>query len=449
MSALQQWGLSARIFATLALVLMLDFAVNAYLFEQANSFSIPAQEAKALGGELVVIERQMNQTPSPQRAGLAKRLGHGALQIDWLAQDQSPVSGIQLGNIEEQLLRAQPALAEARVQVLISPLRVTDGLTGTMMLADGSTLRFRSHTHSVWPLVIGHLINFLLPTTAFALLAWLLTYAALRPLRKLVRASLRVGTRRAQPIDVVGPAEVQLLIRAFNSMQLRIDALLDANTQTMLAIAHDLRTPLTRMRLRMDTMVIEDEDRQDLESDMAEIRDLLASLQSFVELESDEARREPVDLAAMAQTLVDSAEDAQEHGERASYHGPDRLVVYARPLALRRAIGNLVENALRYGGGARLSVSGTPFGVTITVEDDGPGIPPESMDKVLQPFVRLDYARARNTSGMGLGLAIVERAVQAEGGTLVLANRPSGGLRALIRLPQSCREPLSATFPYK
>jgi signal transduction histidine kinase len=447
-NTLRQWRLSARIFATLALVLMLDFAVNAYLFERANTFSLPAGEAEVLGGQLLAIEREMDAAPASSRAGLARRLGGGALQIEWSAQDQAPISGIQLGNIEGQLLRVHPELAPARLQVFISPLRVTDGLTGTLMLVDGSVMRFRSHTHSVWPLVIGHLVNFLLPTTAFALLAWLLTYAALRPLRKLVRASLRVGTRRAQPIDVAGPVEVQLLIRAFNSMQQRIDALLDANTQTLLAIAHDLRTPLTRMQLRLDAMAMEEEDRLGLESDMGEIRDLLSSLQSFVELESDEARREPVDLAAMAQTLVDSAEETHRSGGRASYHGPDHLVVYARSLALRRAIGNLVENALNYGGCARLSLAGTPFGVSITVEDDGPGIPPEELDKVLQPFVRLDHARERNTSGMGLGLAIVERAIQAERGTLTLANRSTGGLRATIRLPQSCLEPASATLSY-
>jgi signal transduction histidine kinase len=447
--AMRQWGLSARIFATLALVLALDFALNAYLLERASRFSIPSREAAALGGQLARLARAMDQTPAPAREGLAKKLGNVALQIDWLAQDPLLVSGIQLGNIEGQLLRAQPALADARLQVVISPLRVTDGLGGTLTLADGSTVRFRSHTHSVWPLMIGHLVNFLLPTTAFALLAWLLTYAALRPLRKLVRASLKVGTRRAQPLDVAGPGEVQLLIRAFNSMQQRIDGLLDANTQTLLAIAHDLRTPLTRMRLRLDALGMDDADRCDLEADMGEIRDLLASLQSFVELESDEARREPVDLAAMAQTLVDSAEETRGgRATKASYHGPHRLVVHARPLALRRALGNLLDNALHYGGSARVMLADRPSGVMIAVEDDGPGIPPEALDKVLQPFVRLDHARERNTSGMGLGLAIVERAIQAEGGTLALSNRPKGGLRAVICLPKACLQPASATLSY-
>jgi len=225
---------------------------------------------------------------------------------------------------------------------------------------------------------------------------------------------------------------VQLLIRAFNSMQQRIDALLDANMQTMLAIAHDLRTPLTRLRLRLDALGMDEEDRNGLEADISEIRDLLASLQSYVEIDSDEARAEPIDLAAMAQTLVDQA---GERGGRAAYHGPARLVIHARALALRRSLGNLIEKALHYGGNARVMLSETLAAVTIVVEDDGPGIPAESLDKVLAPFVRLDHARERNTSGMGLGLAIVDRAIRAQGGTLTLSNRASGGLRALIRLP--------------
>ncbi|WP_353228284.1 ATP-binding protein [Novosphingobium sp.] len=442
---LRQWGLTARILFILVLVLVLDFTANAWLNERSNRFSMPHDEAAALAQNLIAAESRIDRATPADRAALTRRLSSATLRFDWSAGNQAPVPGIDLGNLEDQLLRLQPALARARLEMTISPLRLTDGLTGTMTLGDRTTLRFAGDTRSAWPLVLGHLADFLLPTTAFALLAWLLTYGALRPLRKLVRASLRVGTRRAQPIAVAGPGEVQLLIRAFNSMQQRIDALLDSNSQTILAIAHDLRTPLTRMQLRLDAMGIDDDDRQGLESDMGEIRDLLASLQSYIDLDGDAALREPVDLAAMAQTLVDQS---SETGGVASYHGPDHLVVHARPLALRRSIGNLLDNAVHYGGSARVILVGPPSGVTIMVEDDGPGIPPDAFDKVLQPFIRLDHARERNTSGMGLGLAIVDRAVRAEGGALILANRPTGGLRATIRLPESALLPAPATLPY-
>jgi signal transduction histidine kinase len=443
-----QWGLSARILAILALVLVLDLTVNVYLFERATQFILAEEEAARFARRLAEADSALSHASPDERPALARDMSNAQMQIDWSADERSPMSGIQLATLQEQLIRHQPALARARMQMLVSPLQLTDGLTGTLILADGSVMRFRNHTHAAWPLVLGHLANFLLPTSAFALLAWLLTYASLRPLRKLVRASLRVGTRHASPINVAGPAEVQLLIRAFNSMQERIDALLDANGQTMLAIAHDLRTPLARLQLRVDAIGMADEERQELESDLGEIGDLLFSLQNYVELDAAQAPREPVDLAAMAQTLVDQA---CERGKLARYFGPDRLVVHARPVALRRALANVIDNALHYGGHADVTVKGNAWGVSIAIEDEGPGIPVESLDLAMQPFVRLDDARERNTSGMGLGLAIVDRAIRGEGGTFTLSNRPTKGLKALIRLPQSAVSGVDeapATLPY-
>ncbi|HZU64125.1 MAG TPA: ATP-binding protein, partial [Novosphingobium sp.] len=226
--------------------------------------------------------------------------------------------------------------------------------------------------------------------------------------------------------------ELRALIGAFNAMQQRIDGLLDANAQTMLAIGHDLRTPLARLQLRIDTLRLPADDRAALEADVDEMRDLLGSLQAYVEGDGAGQRREPVDLAAMAQTLVDQA---TEQGAEASYAGPPRVVVDAHATALRRALANLLGNALQYGGRARVRLRQQGSMIEIAIEDDGPGIAEAHLAKVLQPFVRLDHARERNTRGMGLGLAIVDKAVRAQGGTLVLENRPAGGLVARICLP--------------
>jgi signal transduction histidine kinase len=157
-------------------------------------------------------------------------------------------------------------------------------------------------------------------------------------------------------------------------------------------------------------------------------------LQTFVEAGEDAPPGQRIDIAAMAQTMVDNARD---RGGQSSYHGPERLEATARPVSLRRALSNLLENALAYGGNARVAVRRDGAAVEITVDDDGPGIPEDRMGDVLRPFIRLDGARARNTAGMGLGLPIVERAAKAEGGTLTLANRPEGGLRVTIRLPHA------------
>lgn len=428
-----QWGLSARVLAVLLLVMVLDFAANSWVVERASDFALAEQEADVLADRLLGAAQALNDAAPERRETLAHDLSTRSLRLEWQRDGARAARGIHLPGLADQLLRHEPGLAGWRLQMLISPDRVA-GVGGTLALADGSALVFRNHTVAVWPLMAGHTANLLLPTAAFAVLAWLLTYASLRPLRRLVRASRRVGTRHARPMAEEGPGEVQLLIRAFNTMQQRIDALLDANVQTMLAIGHDLRTPLARLQLRMDNLPMEAEDREALEDDIAEMRDLLASLQTYVEADNTETPAQRVDLAAMAQTLVDGA---VEHGRKAVYHGPDQLVVTARPLALRRALSNLIDNAVHYGGAARVGLVRNAAGVALSVEDEGPGIPPEDLERVLQPFVRLDHARSRSTAGMGLGLAIVARAVEAEGGTLTLSNLPRGGLRALIRLPGS------------
>jgi len=278
--ALGRMGLSARIFAILALVLALDVATNAFLLERANDFALTETEAAPLARRIAEAQEALSHLPPAERADYARAMSDAKAQFSWLPQMRGLHSGIQLATLQEQLIRHQPTLARARLQILATPLELIDGVAGSLVLPDGTALEFHNQTAAVWPLMLGHVVNFLAPTAAFALLAWLLTYASLRPLRMLVRASAMVGTRRASAMEIAGPGEVQALIGAFNSMQERIDGLLDANRETMLAIAHDLRTPLARLQLRSDSLKMPDEDRDALEHDLGEIRDLLASLQS-------------------------------------------------------------------------------------------------------------------------------------------------------------------------
>ncbi|HZV09684.1 MAG TPA: ATP-binding protein [Novosphingobium sp.] len=435
----RRWSLTARLAVVVVLILLLDFGSNAYLFQRAGQFTLADAEADGLAEQLAHAAAAVEAAPPAARPDVARRLASPALALQWQAGGQAggqdaraPGAGIVLAGLTRQLVRENGALARLRLQVQLAPLRPRDGFAGTMQLGDGSMLAFRIHTHSTWPLLLGHVINLLLPTAAFLPLAAGLVFAALRPLRQLARASGQVGTRHASALAETGPAELRALIGAFNAMQQRIDGLLDANAQTMLAIGHDLRTPLARLQLRIDTLRLPADDRAALEADVDEMRDLLGSLQAYVEGDGAGQRREPVDLAAMAQTLVDQA---TEQGAEASYAGPPRVVVDAHATALRRALANLLGNALQYGGRARVRLRQQGSMIEIAIEDDGPGIAEAHLAKVLQPFVRLDHARERNTRGMGLGLAIVDKAVRAQGGTLVLENRPAGGLVARICLP--------------
>lgn len=169
-----------------------------------------------------------------------------------------------------------------------------------------------------------------------------------------------------------------------------------------------------------------------MEADIDEMSAMIGSVLSYLKGFEPETPRLG-DLAAIAMTVVD---DAVDRGASARYVGPNHAVTTGRLLSIKRALTNLVDNAVLYGGGARVTLSqATDGGVTLTVEDSGPGIAPEALNRVLEPFLRLDEARARNTRGLGLGLSIVAQIAEREGGRLTLENRREGGLRATLRLP--------------
>lgn len=420
--------------AILAAVMLVDIGANAILFERANEFALEAEEADSLADRLAIAGRILDENAPARRESLAKELSSPALKIRWKPKGADrPLAALDLGTLQKQLIAYQPELIQYRLQLHLAPLHARHEVDGTMVLSDNSLVTFHSEARDIFALRAGYVLRILLPTLLLVPLAWFLVYASLRPLRRLVRASRHVGTPHARPIPMDGPGEVRELIGAFNTMQRRIDDLLDANTQTMLAIGHDMRTPLARMQLRLDGVPMDVEERDALDADLSEMRDLLASLQDFVALDEPGPAKEPVDLAAMAQTLVDGAQD---RGYPAEYEGPDRLIVMARSVSLRRSMSNLIENALHYGGNVMVRVSTEKGAVFVTIEDDGPGIPEEHLGKVLQPFIRLDTARTRDTAGMGLGLPIVVRSLRSEGANLILANRPEGGLRAVIHMPQ-------------
>ncbi|EGD60791.1 periplasmic sensor signal transduction histidine kinase [Novosphingobium nitrogenifigens DSM 19370] len=426
--------LSTQVIAIVGLVMVLDFASNAYVFHEAGAFTLPHAEAEALASGLDSASNTIGTAPEPVRLELARRLSTPQLRLAWQRGAEAPATGLALYGVWRQLLRERPSLGGTDLRLHHAVFDMTGGLRGDLTLRDGTHLQFSARTRSAWPLLVSQLLNLFLPTAAFAPLAGLLVYLSLRPLRELVRATRRIATPRFRVMEERGPDEVRRLIRAFNTMQTRIDELFEANVQTMLAIGHDLRTPLARLQLRLETHALDGPERQAIEADIEEMRDLLASLQTYLEADSPPGTGERVDLAAMAQTQVDQAVDC---GRDADYTGPDRLPVLTNAVALRRALANLIDNALTYGGSARVTLGVGKAGIELAVEDSGPGIAEDMLPRVLQPFVRLDAARERNSRGMGLGLTIVERSIRALGGTLILANRREGGLRAAILLPAS------------
>jgi signal transduction histidine kinase len=283
------------------------------------------------------------------------------------------------------------------------------------------------------------LIAFAAMTLAGGLLIWWAVRRLTWPVRGLAAAAERLGRDvNAPPLPENGPSEVATAAHAFNTMAERIRRFVGDRTQMLAAIGHDLRTPITRLRLRAEFMD-DDEQRRKMLSDLDEMEAMVAATLAFAR---DDSATEPtvaLDLAALCRTVLDEAADAHpDLADDITYAGPERLVVQARPVAMKRAIANLVGNALGYGGAARVTLSapvtpGQP--VRILIEDDGPGIPAEELEAVFQPFKRLEASRNRETGGTGLGLPIARNIIRGHGGDVVLRNRPSGGLAAVVTLP--------------
>ncbi|TCZ58790.1 HAMP domain-containing protein [Roseicella aquatilis] len=326
------------------------------------------------------------------------------------------------------------------LQVLTAHVPGTPRFVASLRLPSGEWLNLHFHLPPPRP---WHSETFLISFLAMTLAAGLLILWAVRrltrPVRSLAAAAERLGRDvNAPPLPEDGPSEVATAARAFNTMAERIRRFVGDRTQMLAAIGHDLRTPITRLRLRAEFME-DDEQRAKMLADLAEMEAMVAATLAFAR---DDAATEPtaaVDLAALCRTVLDEAADAHpDLAEAIAYAGPERLTAPVRPVALKRAIANLVGNALAYGSAARLTLAapeapGRP--IRLVVADEGPGIPPAELEAVFQPFRRLEGSRNRETGGTGLGLPIARNIFRAHGGDVVLRNRVGGGLEAVATLP--------------
>ncbi|MBI5901725.1 MAG: HAMP domain-containing protein [Rhodocyclales bacterium] len=252
-----------------------------------------------------------------------------------------------------------------------------------------------------------------------------------RPIKGLADAAEAFGRDLdSPPMAEAGPAETRRAAEAFNRMQARIKALVEERSRALAAVSHDLRTPLTRMRLRAE-LVEDDALRAQIGADIDDMQAMVESTLDYLRgLRENEAVQE-IDIDALLQSLV---ADEEALGRPVSLLAAPAAPFPGRLTALRRALANLVDNAVKYGGAARIRVADGDDALRLTVEDDGPGIPEASLVSVVEPYVRLETSRSRATGGVGLGLAIARDAARLHGGELVLANRPSGGLAATLVL---------------
>jgi signal transduction histidine kinase len=308
-------------------------------------------------------------------------------------------------------------------------------LIGQARLPDGAVLTFR-HTvpqpNMDWPLRLGGLL--LVLVVSVALLAGWAVRRLTRPLASLADAAsgLARNLERA-PLPEGGPLEVARAAKAFNSMQRDLKRYVETRAQALAAVSHDLRLPITRLRLRMEKLD-DSELKANMEHDLIEMDEMIGGTLAFLRAGSVQEKTVRLDLNAFLESVN---EDMLAVGAHIRLHGQAREPILARPQALRRCLVNLLENARRYGSQQiDMTVTETNDLLTIRVEDRGTGMPSSEMDRVFEPYVRLESSRARHTGGSGLGLAIARAIARAHGGDLVLAPRDGGGLSAILSLPR-------------
>ncbi len=261
-----------------------------------------------------------------------------------------------------------------------------------------------------------------------AMSAWAV-WRVVRPLRRLSAKADAFGQNiSVVPIVEEGPLEIRSAARAFNLMQERITRSIHDRTRALAAISHDLRTPLTRMRLQLDTSTGEIA-RDKLLKDILLMQSMITSALAFLSGNFDEEEKEWLDLGALLATLCD---EYQEGGAAVSYEGPDQVRFFCRPNAITRAVTNLVDNGIHFGSSVLIKASCEGGSITIDVIDDGPGIPSEKLADVVEPFVRLDASRSSRPGSVGLGLSIVKEIVEGHGGTLELIKSQPTGLIARV-----------------
>jgi two-component system osmolarity sensor histidine kinase EnvZ len=370
---------------------------------------------------------------------LASAASHPLLEVAWherRADFHLPAGGTQVGTEHSPL---QELLGDVPRDIQVfNPGDWPDDspqahYVALVQLRDGSWLSFTPPERS-WgldanvriPIVIA------LGLVATLLVAWIATRQLANPLQRFASAARRFGDDlRAPPIKIEGPHEIRQAIIAFNTMQAQIRHFLGERTQMLAAISHDLRAPLTRMRLRSEFM--EDlEQQRKMVRDIEEMQTMINAALGFFRDESHREHSTAFDLSELLQTIVD---DFRDQGIVVDFSGPAHLVYDGRPLGIKRVIVNLLENAVKYGQKPGIELTGDGRRVCIEVRDEGPGIPESALDRVFDPFYRLETSRNRDTGGVGLGLSAARAIVREQGGELTLRNRSGAGLVARVELP--------------
>ncbi len=444
-------GIRGRLFLIIAVGVLAAQGITGWLFRHHHRWEYSQNLTQSFGKRVVAIATLLDSTPQHQQTPLIQTLNNPLLQI----QQQAEAPNQRKRPDDRSLERLRSQLTQARNKPFVVQLR-------TSKFGNFNAARNRSGYQSkLWPsyqqLVIAlensagewwvfttpYDMRFSRPGRALFLLllvtgivVWLLSVWAARrvtaPILKFAAAADRLGMDvNAPPLAESGAKELRQAAEAFNQMQTRLQRLIADRTFMLAAISHDLKTVLTRLRLR--TEFIEDATQQQkAEADLTQMEAMLTSTLVFAKEDSTPEERTQLDLASLLQSICDDLSDA---GSLAQYHGPDRLNLLGQPIALRRAFTNLIENAVLYGQEATVKLDKEAGELKVAIADRGPGIPEELQEKVFQPFFRLEPSRNRETGGTGLGLAVAQTAIRRHGGEIQFSPRDGGGLVVEVTFP--------------
>jgi len=400
-----------------------------------------ANEAR-LADQLLAIKRAVMRVPDREREAVAHEMSGGPIEAHWSRMEHAVAGGpgsTEWEALGRRLRDLAPEIAEDGL-VIGANRRVADDphlALISIRLPDQSWINV-SLVAWIPRVPAGH--GTLLSTTLMAfgaiVVSVLLVRWLTRPLTGFAAASKELyRSKAAVLVPEDGPREVRALAVAFNDMQRRIGRLIDDRTQALAAVSHDLKTPITRLRFRLEE-VSDPEARAAIAADLDEMERMLDQTLAYLRGDRADEEFKAIDVAAILETIVD---DASDRGHAVTLTRAEHVSVPGRRLALKRAFGNLIDNALKYGREALITVEDQSETVIVSIRDQGPGIAPEDIPRALAPFVRLEPSRNQETGGFGLGLTIAQAIVEGHGGQLTLANHVAGGLVVSVHLPKKQR----------
>lgn len=435
-------SLRERTLLVLLLGLMLSHAASMAIHYTDRGHALEVFGGEQMADRIATIASLLEQSTPKERNRVATTLSSETLGIGW--EENEPAASTSTGDWRAEMMET---LIRDRLSRSASPdLRILYGPAGanqtgsevlhvSVRLSDQSWVSFQtplSIPQRFWSLRLVLSMS-LMGVAAIALSIWAVRALSL-PIATFARAAERLGMDvKASPVPEDGPVEVRSAARVFNEMQQRIRRFIDDRLQMVAAISHDLRTPITRLRLRAE-FIAEPEQRQKMLKDLTEMEAMISATLDFAREDAGEEPRETVDLASLVQTICD---DFSDLGYDITFPRHERVRYSCQPGAMRRALSNVMENAVKYGDRVRVAIAETASQITIQVEDDGPGIAPDEQEKVFAPFYRIEKSRSRETGGVGLGLTVARTIVRAHGGEVWLKRADSGGLRVELAFPRS------------